>query len=163
MSAIPKGGLVAVTGSAGFIGGWVVKLLLDKGYRVRACVRDATNEDRVGFLKEMAGFASGRLTLHSADLDQEGCFDEIFNGCNGVCHVSHVSDYNDQDYVARTCANVINSVNRSESVTRVVVTSSIAAVISEMDLQELVRRPVFYEDRYPDEQNPKRTPEKGQG
>ena len=163
MSAIPKGGLVAVTGSAGFIGGWVVKLLLDKGYRVRACVRDATNEDRVGFLKEMPGFVSGRLTLHSADLDQEGCFDEIFKGCNGVCHVSHVSDYNDQDYVARTCANVINSINKSESVTRVIVTSSIAAVISEMDLQELVRRPVFYEDRYPDEQNPKRTPEKGQG
>ena len=103
------------------------------------------------------------ILWHSADLDQEGCFDEIFKSCNGVCHVSHVSDYNDQDYVARTCANVINSINKSESVTRVIVTSSIAAVISEMDLQELVRRPVFYEDRYPDEQNPKRTPEKGQG
>ena len=31
------------------------------------------------------------------------------------------------------------------------------------DLQELVRRPVCYEDRYPDEQNPKRTPALGQG
>jgi nucleoside-diphosphate-sugar epimerase len=54
-------------------------------------------------------------------------------------------------------------VNGSGSVGRVVVTSSIAAVISEMDLQEIVRRPVFYEDRYPDEMNPKRTPERGQG
>jgi nucleoside-diphosphate-sugar epimerase len=54
-------------------------------------------------------------------------------------------------------------VNGSGSVTRVVVTSSVAAVISEMDLQEIIRRPVFYEDRYPDELNPKRTPERGQG
>ena len=163
MAAIPKGGLVAVTGSAGFIGGWVVSLLLDKGYRVRACVRDVNNDDRVGFLKAMPGYSSGRLTLHSADLDEDGCFDEIFKGCNGVCHVSHVSDYNDQEYVEKVCAHMIESVNQSETVTRVIVTSSIAAVISEVDLQELVNRPVCYEDRYPDEQNPKRTPEKGQG
>jgi len=163
MAAIPRGGLVAVTGSAGFIGGWVVSLLLDKGYRVRACVRDVNNDDRVGFLKAMPGYLSGRLTLHSADLDEDGCFDEIFKGCNGVCHVSHVSDYNDQEYVEKVCAHMIESVNQSETVTRVIVTSSIAAVISEVDLQELVNRPVCYEDRYPDEQNPKRTPEKGQG
>lgn len=61
------------------------------------------------------------------------------------------------------CDHIIDSVNRSETVTRVIVTSSIAAVISEMDMQELVRRPVCYEDRYPDELNPKRTAERGQG
>ena len=46
---------------------------------------------------------------------------------------------------------------------RVVVTSSVAAIISEADIQELVRRPVLDEDRSPDESNPKRTPERGQG
>ncbi len=163
MAPIPQGGTVAVTGSAGFIGGWVVRQLLDEGYRVRACVRDINDDEKTGFLKAMPGYASGRLTLHSANLDEDGCFDEIFKGCQGVAHMSHVSTYNDMDYVKRVCDHVINSINLSETVNRVVVTSSIAAVISEQDMQELVRRPVLYEDRYPDEQNPKRLAERGQG
>ena len=163
MAPIPQGGTVAVTGSAGFIGSWVVRLLLDEGYRVRACVRDASDSSKTGFLKAMPGYASGRLTLHSANLDDAGCFDEIFKGCQGVAHLSHVSTYEDQDYVKKVCDHIINSVNESASVTRVIVTSSIAAVISEADIHELERRPVCYEDRYPDESSPKRTPERGQG
>ncbi len=163
MAPIPKQGTVAVTGATGFIGGWVVRLLLDQGYRVRACVRDVSDDTKTGFLRAMPGYASGRLTLHSANLDDAGCFDDIFAGCQGVAHLSHVSTYEDQDYVRRVCDHVIHSVNQSATVNRVVVTSSIAAVISEQDLQELVRRPVLYEDRYPDELNPRRTPERGQG
>jgi len=163
MAPVPKGGTVAVTGAAGFIGGWVVRRLLDRGYRVRACVRNVDDAARTGFLKAMPGYASGRLSLHAADLDHDGCFDDVFEGCHGVCHVSHVSTYNDVDYVRKVCAHVIESINRSATVNRVIVTSSIAAVISEADIHELTRRPVLYEDRYPDEQNPKRTPERGQG
>jgi dihydroflavonol-4-reductase len=163
MTAVPKGGVVAVTGAAGFIGGWVVDRLLEQGFRVRACVRDVGDHSRVGFLQATGAYASGRLTLHAADLDNPGCFDDIFRGCDGVAHVSHVSTYDDPEYVQRTCDHIINSVEQSGSVQRVVVTSSVAAVISEADIQELVRRPVCDEDRYPDESNPKRTPERGQG
>ena len=160
MAPIPKGGTVAVTGAAGFIGSWVVRLLLDKGYRVRACVRDTNDAERTDFLRQMPGYASGRLTLHSADLDNAGCFDDIFMGCNGVAHISHVSNYRDHEYVKMVCDHIINSVNQSETVNRVVVTSSVAAVMSEMDLDEHVRRPVVFEDRYPDDLNPRRTPER---
>ena len=163
MAPIPKRGTIAVTGAAGFLGGWIVRLLLDKGYRVRACVRNADDLARTGFLRAMPGYASRRLTLHSADLDQAGCFDEIFTGCHGVAHISHVSSYEDPAYVTKVCDHIIASINNSGTVGRVVVTSSIAAVISEVDLKEVVRRPVFYEDRYPDEMNPKRTPDRGQG
>ena len=163
MPAVSKSATVAVTGAAGFIGGWVVQRLLDRGYRVRACVRDANDDSRVAFLKDMRAYSSGRLTLHSADLDQIGCFDEIFRGCDAVAHVSHVSSYDDPEYVQRTCDHIIASVARSGSVKRVVVTSSIAAVMSEADINEMVRRPVIDEDRYPDESNPKRTPQRGQG
>ena len=163
MSAIPKGGVVAVTGAAGFIGGWVVQSLLDRGYRVRACVRDVEDTSKVGFLRAMNAYASGRLTLHAADLDDPGCFDGIFKSCDGVAHVSHVSTYDDPDYVQRTCDHIIGSIEASGAVRRVVVTSSVAAVISEADITELVRRPICDEGRYPDESNPKRTPERGQG
>ncbi len=160
MAPIPRESTAAVTGSAGFIGGWTVRRLLDCGYRVRACVRDADEAEKTDFLKKMPGYASGRLTLHSADLDNEGCFDEIFAGCQAVAHISHVSRYDDADYVRGVCGHIIESVNRSETVNRVIVTSSVAAVMDEADMQELVRRPVLYEDRFPDEQNPRRTPDR---
>lgn len=163
MPAVGQHSTIAVTGAAGFIGGWVVRDLLERGHRVRACVRDVHDDTKVGFLRAMNAHASGRLTLHSADLDVAGCFDDVFRGCDGVAHVSHVSTYDDVDYVRRTCDHIVASIERSGSVRRVVVTSSLAAVISEADITELVRRPVCDEDRYPDESNPKRSPERGQG
>src|SRR5690242_19628635 len=121
MPEVPSGGVVVVTGAAGFIGGHVVQGLLDRGYRVRACVRNASDDAQVGFLKAMKPYASGRLTLHEADLDNPGCFDDIFRGADDVIHVSHVSTYDDTDYVRRTCDQIIASVESSGSVRRVVV------------------------------------------
>ena len=55
MPPIPKGSTVAVTGSAGFIGGWVVRGLLEKGYRVRACVRDVNDASKTNLCAHCRG------------------------------------------------------------------------------------------------------------
>lgn len=159
MPPIPKGGVVAVTGSAGFIGSWIVKLLLDKGYRVKACVRNADDGRKTDFLKAMPGYATKRLTLHSCDIDVEGVFDSVFQGCHGVIHAAADLRGAPATYPEKYRKNqqyIIDSINKSKTVTRLIYTSSVAAVIHEVSVQEYVNRPVFYEGRYPDGSNPKR-------
>ena len=124
---------------------------------MRATVRDETDPERCEWMWNLPAYKSGRLTIHAADLDNPGCFDEIFKGCHGVLHVSHVSDYSDEDYVAATCEHIIKSIEDSGTVSRLIFTSSVAGVISEISLTELRRRPVLYEDRYPDEEDERRT------
>ena len=46
-------GPVAVTGASGYIGSRVVEDLLDEGYAVHACVRDASNSKKVDHLIEL--------------------------------------------------------------------------------------------------------------
>lgn len=136
---------------------WRSGQALSRGYRVRATVRDETDPERCEWMWNLPAYKSGRLTIHAADLDNPGCFDDIFKGCHGVLHVSHVSDYSDEDYVAATCEHIIKSIEDSGTVSRLIFTSSVAGVISEISLTELRRRPVLYEDRYPDEEDERRT------
>ncbi|RHY30275.1 hypothetical protein DYB32_004452, partial [Aphanomyces invadans] len=61
--------VVCVTGGSGFLGSTCIKLLLERGYRVHATVRDPNNAAKVAHLKALSG-ASDRLTLFGADLLQ---------------------------------------------------------------------------------------------
>ena len=84
----PADGPVAVTGASGYIGSWVTKNLAENGYTVRACVRDATREDRTAHLRAINETATGEVQLYTADMLNERDYDPIFDGCSAVFHVA---------------------------------------------------------------------------
>ncbi|KAF9598284.1 hypothetical protein IFM89_026551 [Coptis chinensis] len=86
-SSSGAGKTVCVTGASGYIASWLVKLLLERGYTVKASVRDPNDSRKTEHLRRLPG-ANDRLHLFKANLVDEGCFDSIINGCEGVFHTA---------------------------------------------------------------------------
>ncbi|KAH9618220.1 hypothetical protein KSS87_016164 [Heliosperma pusillum] len=91
-----QGETVCVTGASGFIGSWLIMRLLERGYTVRATVRDPDNLKKVQHLLNLPQ-AKTHLTLWKADLNEEGSFDEAVDGCTGVFHVATPMDFESKD------------------------------------------------------------------
>lgn len=139
----PHEGPVAVTGCSGFTGAHMVRELVHHGYKVRACIRDATSwrgQDAVSYLERLPNVD----IIDGCDLFTQGSYDAAFKDCIGVFHVAAVlgnsADGKSQPLGSGDIAkdvyaggivgtqNVIDSINASGSVKRMVYTSSMAAV-----------------------------------
>ncbi|XP_065616919.1 phenylacetaldehyde reductase-like isoform X1 [Quercus suber] len=72
--------VVCVTGASGYIASWLVKLLLQRGYTVKATVRDPNNPKKTDHLLALDG-AKERLKLFKANLLEEGSFDSVVDDC----------------------------------------------------------------------------------
>ncbi|MED6209389.1 hypothetical protein PIB30_054190 [Stylosanthes scabra] len=126
--------VVCVTGASGYIASWIVKFLLNRGYTVKATVRDTNDPRKVEHLVKLDG-AKERLQLFKANLLEEGSFDSVVQGCDGVFHTASpfYHDVKDPqaellDPAVKGTINVLQSCAKSLSVKRVVLTSSMAAV-----------------------------------
>ncbi|KAK0603348.1 hypothetical protein LWI29_003982 [Acer saccharum] len=134
MSSSTAGKVVCVTGGSGYIATWIVKLLLARGYTVKATVRDPNNPQKTEHLRALDG-ASERLQLFKANLLEEGSFDSVVDGCDGVFHTASPFYHDVKDPQAELIdpavngtLNVLNACAKIPSIKRVVLTSSIAAV-----------------------------------
>ncbi|XP_028758801.1 tetraketide alpha-pyrone reductase 1-like [Neltuma alba] len=130
-----NGKLVCVTGASGFLASWLVKLLLLRGYTVKATVRDPNDSRKVSHLVEMEG-AKERLHLMKANLMEEGSFDSAVEGCEGVFHTASPVSVDVKDPqteliepAVKGTLNVLKSCAKSTSLKRVVMTSSLATIL----------------------------------
>ncbi len=126
---------VLVTGASGYIASWVIQKLLQQGYTVHATVRDLNKTQSYAHLSRIAESSAGTLKLFQANLLTANSFKDAMQGCEIVFHMASpflVTNYKDavKDIIEPAILgteNVLNSVNETESVKRVVLTSSIAA------------------------------------
>eukprot|EP01128_Nolandella_sp_AFSM9_P005413 TRINITY_DN2604_c0_g1_i1.p1 TRINITY_DN2604_c0_g1~~TRINITY_DN2604_c0_g1_i1.p1 ORF type:complete len:329 (+),score=111.56 TRINITY_DN2604_c0_g1_i1:1059-2045(+) len=129
---------VAVTGASGYVALELVKQLVAKGYHVRCTVRDPSKTERVKPLVDMGPL----VTLHKANLLEEGSFDPAFDGVDCVFHTASpfqvfVKDPQVDliDPALKGTKNVLSSCTKNK-VKVVVVTSSMAAVAQSVNPAE---------------------------
>jgi len=128
---------VCVTGAAGFIASHVIIDLLEDGHVVHATVRDLGDDTKRAHLDVLEERYPGKLQCFEADLLEPGSLDAALEGCDALIHTATAvilaaPDPQKQiiDVAVKGTQNVLDSVARTPSVKRIVMTSSIAAVMS---------------------------------
>ena len=136
MMTIDKNKPVMITGGTGYLASWIVKMLLDDGINVHATVRDSSDEVKVGHLKSLAEKSAAKLKLFQANLLESGSFDEATEDCELIIHTASpffITNVNDSEQelirpALEGTTNVLESVNRSSTAKRVVLTSSVVSI-----------------------------------
>ncbi|HNI99305.1 MAG TPA: NAD-dependent epimerase/dehydratase family protein [Leptospiraceae bacterium] len=145
---------ILVTGGTGYIASWIVKYLLDEGHTVHTTVRNVQNRDRFAHLETAAKASKGRLKVFEADLLRKNSFLESMEGCELVIHTASpffVTGIKDPERELVTPAlegtrNVLDAVNASPFVRRVVLTSSCASIYGDNADIKLTKNGVFTEE-----------------
>ncbi len=128
------GKTVLVTGGSGYLAGWCIIDLLQRGYRVRTTVRNPSRERDVHAAVESQVGQGAHLTVHQADLMSDEHWDNVIEGCDYVLHVAspfppkQPKDPDDLIVPAREGTLRVLRTALDHGVKRIVVTSSIAAV-----------------------------------
>ena len=153
---------VLVTGGTGFLGGWCIATLLERGYDVRTTVRDLKREQAVHDTVAAAGVEAGdRLTVLAADLTSDAGWPEAVDGARYVMHVAspfppvQPKDPDELIVPARDGALRVLRAALDAGAERVAMTSSIAAIRS--DRAATADAPLT-EDDWTDGNDPSRTP-----
>lgn len=126
---------VMLSGATGYVAGHIAKRLLEAGLTVHAPVRDPSREDKLKFLNAIAANSPGEIKYFRSDLLEEGSYAEAMQGCSIVFHTASpfttsVKDPQKElvDPALLGTRNVLHEANRSDSVRRVVLTSSCVAI-----------------------------------
>jgi len=126
-------GKVLVTGGAGYIGAWVIKSAVDRGYSVVAAVRnDGQGDDIVNTFPEYKGKVTYTIVT---DITEDGAYDEAVKDVDAVIHVASpvVWKWEDPSEIigpaVKGTLGILNSAHKyGTNVKRVIFTSSSVAI-----------------------------------
>jgi nucleoside-diphosphate-sugar epimerase len=132
---IDKSKPVMLTGATGYVAGQLAKKLLEEGFIVHAPVRNPKDEEKTKYLDAIAANSKGSIKYFKADLLEQGSYDKAAAGCEVIFHTASpftltIKDPQKDlvDPALLGTENVLNTANKTESVKRVVLTSSCAAI-----------------------------------
>jgi dihydroflavonol-4-reductase len=128
--------LALVTGVTGYLGQHMAGQLLQAGWRVRGTLRDITRAEHTrDIIRQISSAASSALEFVQADLSSDAGWGQAMIGVQGVLHVAspipltQPKDPMDLIKPARDgTLRVLAAAKAASSVTKVVMTSSVAAI-----------------------------------
>jgi nucleoside-diphosphate-sugar epimerase len=131
----PDNRTALVTGATGYVAGWIVRRLLEEGFRVHAAVRDPSNAAKRRSLDALAEKLPGTIEYFRADLLEPGSYGDAMLGCPVVFHTASpfvvtVDDPQRElvDPARLGTREVLEQATATPEVERIVVTSSCAAI-----------------------------------
>ncbi|CAJ0929546.1 unnamed protein product, partial [Mesorhabditis belari] len=123
--------LVLVSGASGYLASWCIKLLLERGYRVRGTVRSLKNPQKVDPVRKLEPTGK-RLELVEADLMKDDTWPKAVKGCDYVLHVASPlvvgGSQKTVDTAIQGATSVLKACGDELSVKKVVLTSSSLAI-----------------------------------
>ncbi|KAL3829739.1 hypothetical protein ACJIZ3_018541 [Penstemon smallii] len=134
--AMEKKFKVCVTGGAGYLGSFLVKKLLERGYTVHATLRNLGDASKVGLLNGLVDAGSTRLKLFEADIYNPDEFASAIQGCQVVVHmatplqqyINNNSQYkNTSEAAVGGVKSIMERCIKSKTVTKVIYTASVVA------------------------------------
>jgi len=135
MPTAKKGDLILVTGASGFIASHTVREFLREGFKVRGTVRSKAKGEYLKKLFEGEGEFDYVIV---EDIAKDGCHDDAVKGVDAVAHLAspfYVSGVKDPQELIGPAVHgttgVLKSIQKNNpKIKRVVITSSVAAVMS---------------------------------
>ena len=123
-------GTVLVTGGSGYIAGFLIRLLAERGWTIHATIRDLARE---GEVRETLGVPADRLRFFAADLERDDGWAEAMAGCTHVAHVASpfpAGKATDDMLIPPAREGALRALRfaKEAGVKRFVLTSSVAAV-----------------------------------
>jgi dihydroflavonol-4-reductase len=142
---------VLVTGGTGFLAGWTIRKLLEKGYSVRTTVRSEKKIHAVQDMLTKEGVDITNLTFAFADLTKSEGWSDAMAGIDAVLHIASPLGGNDQEdpTLIPTAENgVINVLQAAidAGVKKIVMTSSEAACYPGRKYKEKSADETFWTD-----------------